>query len=197
MHVVTLQGADSGGAAMLHDPIRTAGRLRERDDCIQACRSIPCLSALNPVPCFSTLPQTILSNVRHASHCGAPDSGQKQGGSRAGCEVADLGWLQESNIFLLCGEQAGGQQRAAEGRDAAVRGGGARRDLPGAAPIPPAAGALPLHAPLCYPLPCSAWMEGQGRWVACFWRSSWRCNPRHLLPVPSPCAAPCIPGFEP
>ncbi len=33
-----LQGADSGGAATLHDPIRTAGRLRERDDAIQAAR---------------------------------------------------------------------------------------------------------------------------------------------------------------
>ena len=32
------QGADNGGAAMLHDPIRTAGRLRERDDYIQAAR---------------------------------------------------------------------------------------------------------------------------------------------------------------
>ena len=62
--------------------------------------------------------------------------------------MVEMSFMQQSNIFLLCPKQAGGQQRAAEGRDAAVRGGGARRDLPGAAPLPPAAGALPLPAPL-------------------------------------------------
>lgn len=84
MHVVTLQGADCGGAAMLHDPIRTAGRLRERDDCIQTCRSASIPLCLNPDPASSSPSciQAPLSNVRHSSHWGGF---QTAGSSMAGC----------------------------------------------------------------------------------------------------------------
>ena len=82
MHVVTLQGADSRGAAMLHDPIRTAGRLRERDDCIQACRSVPmtlCLKRLRPafsLPC----PRQYRAMPGMQATVGAPPAGSSRAG---------------------------------------------------------------------------------------------------------------------
>lgn len=86
-HAVVVQGADSGGAAMLHDPIRTAGRLRERDDCIQACRSASVQLCLNPaarslITLLHSSPTQCCIGLQCPSHSG----GFKTVGSRrAGC----------------------------------------------------------------------------------------------------------------